>query len=110
MRHSRGTNVCRVSHNPAIPPASSMACRLLRQGHGLAKINPMEFEDARNWRQAPVIRNCGRKARLSPAGRKGTERLRAADGSELSWKMEDHLLLSEGFHLRMPDRDRRVRA
>src|SRR6266702_2306371 len=98
------------------PSHSSMAYRLLREDHGSARIksspksDPLEFEDARNWRQAALIHHRRRKARLSPARREGTERLRAADGRELSRKVEDHLLLPEGCHLRMPDRNRRVRA
>ena len=52
----------------------------------------------------------GVKARLQPARRKKAQSAFEEDHREIvSGKMEGDLLLSEGFHVRVPDGDRRLR-
>src|SRR6516165_1056406 len=67
------------------------------------------LNNGRNWFQGPEFQRYRCEARLREARRKWRQRLRGTDPGQLCWQVESHLLLSEGLHLRLPDRDRRIR-
>ena len=80
---------------PVAPPRRSQpADRNLHENH---------------WRQARSLQRHRRQARLQPARGKRRLGVRDPHREELPGQVEGHLLLAEGLHLRLPDRDRRLR-
>ena len=88
----------------ASPISASAACRRTLSSHP-----NQEMSHARRRREAAGLQGRGREAQVHAPRGERRERLRDRHQGQLPRQVEGDLLLPEGLHLRLPDRDRRVR-